>query len=319
VTHLILSLVFFLATWLSSLPSIVGVKREPPPLGEPKAREANLDIDDIVKGLEKAETAWRSQKSWMLRYEHAREAINFSLPIDYHPHEAMNARKGEWLYASRTPITADKQSNKVWALWRDGKYTQRILDSVFRQTKDEFLKAGSSSFLYQLWWYPNTLGIDLVSDAFPFRPEEKDGPNQYHLVRYLKANRDKFRVRKELELVDKVPCHVLEWEGRDIIWVDPSVGFGVRRRTEIQGARPGDLANEYKGFRFQERTPGIWLPDRQVSVTFTAAVGEKGSWVQKVITSTIKEARFNDLPDDFFQVPINNLKVWEMPEKKQHK
>jgi hypothetical protein len=74
--------------------------------------------------------------------------------------------------------------------------------------------------------------------------------------------------------------------------------------------------NEYKALRFRERLPGIWLPDRQVSVTFTDRVGEKGSKVEKVITSTLKEVRFNDLPDDFFQVPVKDLKVFAKPENK---
>ncbi len=296
-TRLTLS-ALLLAAWILNLPACWA--------GDEKSKDtkAKLGLDDIIRGLEKSEKAWGSLKSWMLRYEHAREAINFSLPIVYHPHEVMNARKGGWLYASWTPVTPDKDSSQVWVLWRDEKYTQRFGDGVSTNGKEEVVKAPDrAGMLYSIWWYPNSLGIDLVSDAYPVRREDKEGPPAYLLARYLKANKDKFRVRKELELVDKIPCHVLEWEGRDVIWVDPEAGFGVRRRTAFQHVG-ANLAHEYKALRFQQRSPGVWLPDRQVAVTFTGGVGEKASRVEKVITSTLKEARFNDLPDDFFTVPL---------------
>jgi hypothetical protein len=39
--------------------------------------------------------------------------------------------------------------------------------------------------------------------------------------------------------------------------------------------------------------------------------------VQKVILSDLKEARFNDLPDDFFQVPLKDARqVFDRTEKK---
>jgi hypothetical protein len=46
----------------------------------PNAADARLDLDEIVAGLEKSEKAWGSLKSWMLRYEHVREGINFAGP-----------------------------------------------------------------------------------------------------------------------------------------------------------------------------------------------------------------------------------------------
>jgi hypothetical protein len=309
VTRLTLSSLLLIA-WILNLPAC--------PAGDekPKGAEATLGLDDIVRGLETSEKAWGSLKSWMLRYEHAREAINFGLPIVYHPHEVMNARKGGWLYAHWTPIAPDKNSSRVWVLWRDDRYTQRFGDGVSTNGKEEVMKAPDrASMLYSIWWYPNSLGIDLVSDAYPVRTEEKEGPPTFLLARHLKANRDNFRVRKELELVDQVPCHVLEWEGRDIIWVDPDAGFGVRRRTAVQQVG-GNLAHEYKALRFQQRSPGVWLPDRQVAITFTGGVGEKGSRVEKIVTSTLKEARFNVLQDDFFAIPLPrsaNAKDKKMP------
>jgi hypothetical protein len=278
--------------------------------GEPPAvPKAKLGLEDVIAGLEKSEKAWRSLKSWMLRYEHARDAINFSLPVVYRPHDVVNARKGNWLYASWTPVAGGDKAqgyyndSRLWLLWKDGKYTERIYDGVSTRVKDELLKAGSSSFLYQVWWYPTELGVDIVSDAFPFQPEYKEGPPSHLLARYLKSNKEKFRVRKTLDLVDKVPCHVVEWPDREVFWIDAEKGMSVRRRT-VLGRRGDSLAHEFKAFEIRERSPGIWLPDRQVTVTFTGRIGEKESKVERLITSTLKEARFNDLPDDFFKVPL---------------
>jgi hypothetical protein len=309
------SAVFLAAVFLTLPPAAAD---EP----APKAADAKLGLDEIVAGLEKSEKAWGSLKSWMVRYEHVREGINFALPIVDQSHEMVNARKGDWLYASETPVTAQKNSGWVWVSWRDGKYTQREGDSAFIQSKDDLLKSKGSSYLYQLWWYPANLGVYPVADAFPYKGDEKDKPRHVELAGYLKANKDRFRVRAKLENVDGTPCHVLEWPDREAIWIDPATGFSLRRRvvfTPLHAGR-GTLAYEFKALRVRERTPGIWLPDRQVIVTFDGGIGEKGSRVEKVILSDLKEARFNDLPDDFFQVPLKDARqVFDLTKSKDGK
>jgi hypothetical protein len=277
-----------------------------------------LALDEIIAGLDRSAKTWGSLKSWMLRYEHVREGINFDLPIVSQPHELVNARKGAWLYASMTPLSPDKKSNWDWVLWRDDKYTQRTGGAAFVQTKGDLLKSGESSYLYQVWWYPANLGVYPVCDAFPYKREEKDGPRPIELARYLRANKGTFRVRPDLEDVDGVNCYVLERPGKEAIWIDPTTGFSLRRRTLFSAAH-GSVAYEFKAYRFRERAPGIWLPGRQVAVTFTGDVGAKGSRAVRVILGDLKEARFNDLPDDFFQVPLKGVRVFDMTKKKGEK
>ena len=271
------------------------------------AAPANLSLDDIVAGLEKSENTWGALKSWMVRYEHAREGINFALPIVFDPCEMVNARKGGWLYASWLSESADNDSEQVWVTWRSDKYTQRTYEDVVIENKEALLKSGGNSFLYQMWWYLAELGVYPVSDALPYEPNAKGQVRSFQLSSYLKAHRKSYHVRANLEVVEGVLCHVLEWTDRDIIWIDPATGYSLRRRTAY-APEDNTLAYEFRAYRVRERAPGIWLPERQVAVTFTGKVGEKGSLVEKVVLSTLKEARFNDLPDDFFQVPLKDAK-----------
>jgi hypothetical protein len=65
------------------------------------ASPARLGLDEIIRGIEANEKAWRAQGSWMVRYVHSRERIDpppGSLVL-YPDNRLTNARKGPWMFA----------------------------------------------------------------------------------------------------------------------------------------------------------------------------------------------------------------------------
>jgi hypothetical protein len=118
----------------------------------------------------------------------------------------------------------------------------------------------------------------------------------------LKVAKPEYRIRKELEEIDGSPCHVVERAGKDVIWLDAEHGFNVRRRTIYWPS--GAVCAEFKASGFDEKAPGIWLPNRQVSVAFnpdSAPAAYRGK-VMFVLVNRLEEARFGDLTDALFEV-----------------
>jgi hypothetical protein len=66
------------------------------------------------------------------------------------------------------------------------------------------------------------------------------------------------------------------------------------------------LLGEVKSLDFRERTPGLWLPSRQEVVTYNLddSPPEYRGKVAVLQANVLLEARFNDLPDSFFEVPV---------------
>jgi hypothetical protein len=150
---------------------------------------------------------------------------------------------------------------------------------------------------------------DSLSDTFAIPEEafqdEEPGGLWMEMPRCLTTHRALYRVREAMEDVDGFPCHVVEWAKKDIIWVDHGHGFNVRRRREFQPS--GDIAFDFKASGFQQRAPGVWLPDRQLSVAFNMDRDPKEyrGRVSFVMTNVLREARFNDVPDSLFEVPLD--------------
>ena len=271
----------------------------------PKA--ATLGVAEIIHGIEQNQMAWRQLKGWMVRYVHAREQIDPppGMLVLYGDNQIVNARKGPWLFASEDQTTVDNPAHitgrKTWVLWRDGEYTERDHQTVT-------LRSGApdiaGNLALNVFYYPNSLFRDLISDTFPLPAEFwEDGEASLTLPRCLQAHSKEYRVRKELEEVDSFPCHVLEWPGRDIIWIDDHCGFNVRRRQFFLPS--GSMAFEMKASAFDQKAPGIWMPGRQTGIAYnpdTSPAPYRGK-IMRVVTNTLVEAKCGDVPDALFQVP----------------
>jgi hypothetical protein len=58
------------------------------------------------------------------------------------------------------------------------------------------------------------------------------------------------------------------------------------------------LLVETKSAGFRERVKGIWLPEKQVGVQYD----DEGKLL-RIVSNSLLEARFNDVPDEFFALP----------------
>jgi hypothetical protein len=276
----------------------------------------NLNICEIIQGIEEEQARWRSQRSWIMRYTHARERIHppAGTLVFYPDSEIVNARKGTWYYTQTRQAFINNPDAKTadWVLWKNKQFT-------FRTGNRALIKSEPESIAYQCSFYLFALFRDLISDAMPIAEEafQKDSELGMILPRCLKLNNAAYRVRKELEEVDEAPCHVLEWPGKDVLWIDTEHGFNVRRRTAFQPS--GSLLGEFKASRFKERAPGIWLPERQMGLAYNRDSDPKDhrGRIAFVMTNTLHEARFNDLPDSFFEIPLpEEVKVHDLRTEK---
>jgi hypothetical protein len=293
-------------------------------LGQAPAQPATLGLDDIIRGIQKNDETWHKQKSWMVRYVHSREQIdpppNFL--VLYGDNRMVAARKGPCLFASEDQLMVDNPARitgrKTWVLWKDGQYTDRDHNNVTILSKAP--APGEGNLALNTFYYPNTLMRDFLTDTFDF-PDELWETEEFSLMlpRCLVKHRAEYRVRKELEDVDSFPCHVVERPGKDVIWIDEHCGFNFRRRRGFQPS--GSILYEGKASSFEEKAPGIWLPQRQIGIAYNpdAAPEPYRGKIMRVVTNTVQEVRFNDLPDDFFEIPQpQGVLVHDLRKTKSH-
>jgi hypothetical protein len=286
---------------------------------------AKLGIDEIIQGIEANEKAWRAQKGWMVRYTHSRERIDPppGSRVLYPDNRMTNARKGPWMFATEDQADGPRLTNisgrKTWVLWKDGIYTERNRQNA-RIMNGAQVMADPGALALQTFYYPWSLCRDFLSDTFDvpealFKDENSEAA--FTLPRCLKADKAEYRIRKDLEEIDGSPCHVIERAGKDVIWLDAEHGYNVRRRTIYWPS--GALGVEFKASGFAEKAPGIWLPARQLCVTFnldTAPPAYRGK-VMWVMINRLEEARFGDVPDSLFEVPLpKEVRVSDLRKKK---
>jgi hypothetical protein len=274
----------------------------------PKPGPVTLSLDNIIEGLEKNQEIWRAQKNWMVRYTNSRERIDPppGTYASYGDNQVINARKGAWAFLSENQATgggADLPSGRqTWALWKEKQYTERNQLNVTIRDGDP----GAGNLFFNVWLYPMGLCRDSLSDTFSIPEEAYREPEGLwtELPRCLKSYRAHYRVRHQTEDVDGFPCHVVEWAGKDVVWIDPRHGFNFRRRRGFQPS--GNLLYEVKASYFKEKTPGIWLPERQISLTYNMDRDPKSyhGRVAYIMINALQEARFNDVPDGVFEVPL---------------
>ncbi len=282
-------------------------------VGQAMPKPATLDLVGIIRGIEKDQEIWRAQKSWVVRYTNSRERIDpppgrYS---SYGDNQIVNARKGPWAFVSEDQAASDAvDGRRTWCSWKGNCYSERSRSDV--TIRDG--QPGEGNLFFNVWLYPMGLCRDSLSDTFAIPEEAYREPEGLwmELPRCLKTYGGSYRVRKDLEEVDGFLCHVVEWEGKDIIWIDAAHGFNVRRRKGFQPS--GDVSFEFKASRYRERTHGIWLPDLLVSITYNMDRDPKDfhGRIAYIMANRLHEARFNDVPDSLFEVPLNGAQIHDL-------
>lgn len=265
-----------------------------------RSEDATLDLDAIIKGVEGGDI-WSKQKSWKVRYTNARTRVHPppKAMVEWPDAEVVNARKGDWLFTHvRQPSI--QQTNTLldhWMLWRDGKFTDCIGTSV--------MPGNDRKQMASYFWYPNTLMRDDMVSLLevPKIAYLLDAELSNVLPWCLKAHKKEYKVRERLEEVDGAKCHVVERLGHDTLWIDAKHGFQVRQRTLFQ--KSGEPLTEFRATDFREHAPGVWLPTKQLAVAFNFDTDPKEyrGRIRFVLTNTLLEANFKELPDDLFAVP----------------
>jgi hypothetical protein len=68
-----------------------------------------------------------------------------------------------------------------------------------------------------------------------------------------------FSVRRELQEENGRPCVVVERPGEEVLWLEPDMGFAVRR-WELLDPKSGKLLRRISHRELTEAAPGLWLP-----------------------------------------------------------
>jgi hypothetical protein len=184
---------------------------------------------------------------------------------------------------------------------------------------DHTLKVKREMFLDTLGWWP-------PDDATP-APRKDDRPCFLHDLlarpgvvpppappsRGPHAARERprpadFRLLPAQQQVDGAWCHVVDDPGHDRLWIDPAVGFGVRRRERYAGDPPA-LVGRYELSDFRQ-TAGVWFPwkVRQTVHTASPRTGAPNA-LERHVEADVVEPELNEVSEDFFvfQPPAGTL------------
>jgi hypothetical protein len=297
------------ALWIA-MGIAVGLLAKPAPV---RADSATLSVEELIRGMNTLKDNWMSQKSWMLHYTHSRKpgVQQTRLPL-FPDADVINARKGPWLFVhdKQELLTEDAQHAtgqmyERWASW-NGKI------SLERQSDIVQILPEPSARPYQMLYYTSLLYLDLLSDMRIrsddlkrlFGGEVPSNGFWEALPRSVVEHQSEFKVRPQLEEVDGAACHVLEWPDKDVLWIDTEHAFLCRHRVYYQS--PGSPLFEMSNQDIHERAQGIWLPSKSTAMryNFDQAPPEYRGKPEVLISNVLLEARFNDLPDSYFEVPI---------------
>ena len=164
---------------------------------------------------------------------------------------------------------------------------QRYFETSRRNAQLHYtIKLRSDFVLESLGWWPPGDQTKLDAD---------ESPHYLHLV----LDRTDCRISAVQEQVDGHWCHVLERPGRDRIWVDPSIGFAVRRREKYE-PRSRQIVARYELSEYRETEKGIWLPWKIRRTLFNSGQ-DSDSPGEMVATAVVEKVVANHVPDSLFR------------------
>jgi hypothetical protein len=209
------------------------------------------------------------------------------------------AAKGMFRFASYSHFTTgvpdelDVEQNQVF-------FTGDTLDvyyplKAYYETSRESARLPSSwkvraeFFLECLAWWPPTDGTT--------PPGEQE---RFYLHDALRQ--PGCRVLPHQEKIDGAWCHVVERAGVDKVWLDPALGFAMRRR-EWAVARPPLLCAHYELSDYREARRRVWIPWRLRRVLYraTGAATDSGGVVDKDVVCTMVRVEVNQVEDSIFR------------------
>ncbi len=269
-----------------------------------------LDVDGLLQGLRSTAKHFDPRVSTF--YIQCREECEVfdetgrPIPGQAYWNEVEYARKKDMVFCHfRVKQQSDSKPEEEWDVWRDRVTAQRREGSI----------QIFPNLLPQCWnrsTYTDRLFMDCYQDLEftsppDFGPDVKrpsDG-NILKLPGIVEENFAKYKLRPRLEAIDGFPCHVLEWPGIDIIWLDAAHGFLARKRQFSFNSK--HLVTIWLNQNLEEFAPGFWLPKTQVTESYTSPhdrLKDGPPKLRRRYVTRLLKADFTPKEDDFFKIPV---------------
>jgi hypothetical protein len=153
---------------------------------------------------------------------------------------------------------------------------------------------------------PGTLSKELFFFATGIWPLEGLRPPHLDslpsMLRELAVSPEYSTVRDRQERIDGRWCHVLEYAGRDRLWLDAERECALLARETLSRAN-GALAQRIELWNHRMVAPGIWMPTmiRNIQFDYNAKTEEGRRRKIRYATNTILEIDVNRVNDDLFR------------------
>ena len=265
-----------------------------PTVGMPSEyRQATLTTDELKQRLLEAH---RRVRAWYIEYESSRELME-------------NGQEESYLrrvVAAEVPdLYFHWNAHGIPGLeWQEDPLQQRfIMGSGFivadrpPQRSYTFLTSAPDDPL------PGTAPFEFLFVALGWWPfEKRPSPTLFDgapaVLPAIVAS-EEYRVHPEQELVGQRWCHILEYPGRDKLWLDCERGCAILIR-EMYGPDPGRLFQRIEASGHREVQPGIWVPARFRN-TVPGALDPKDKEIVDSILDVVNVRLNEDVDNDLFR------------------
>jgi hypothetical protein len=288
------------------------------PSGKAGWTQERPTVEQIIEGIRRTEQMFFDNSSLHIRYERTKSE-------DVTPNRYSGAfLLAEWslAYHGSNWFTEQRftQPTKTDTLWVPAEpKTQVVKDRVLV----EWTQYGNSAVVdqFNLGWnffggllYTRNLSLDVPAhvaksngaNIAAIRKDRPDDAGLPFLPAFLEDNQARYHVLSEPEVVNGVPCWIVEWPGMDRFWVDPKRGFAIPRRAYCWS--PGKpLRYEFLNLDYREVKPGLWLPFMQVENTYAKIHAEEESLWGKVTGRTeyrLHSVAFDTVSESLFDIRL---------------
>jgi hypothetical protein len=183
---------------------------------------------------------------------------------------------------------------------------------------DVFPSSNYSNYIHgwdYLWWaglnpyliHSNHQGMDYTSLVEKSQNDAVlDVLKNPILPNFLEENQKNYIVSNIQEEIDGSMCWKVTWPGFDSFWIDPKIGYAVRKR-EFHWDVNEPLRCVVISKDFSEVMPSLWIPrmqivDRYTDYRFTKP--DQWNKIQHHSTYLLDQMRFKDIPQDLFDIHL---------------
>ncbi len=275
-------------------------------------RPVTQSIEQITDGMARLDEQFDVKKhSYVIEYEKTGRYFGFKEQAEPRrvSSRAVHTRKGQKIalyFRNADDAEGLNKNEEAWFVW-DGKICSRKYGS----TLDYYSYLNPVILNYFEFFRAIDVDVYRHVDA-PYSPDSPTpssavySANQFDAEpRMLRENFKHYRLRPEQELIDGAWCHVLEWPGYDVAWVDPARSYiPLRREYRIRGMLRSVRLNK----ELKRLANGLWLPGLSETTTYVLPAGPQGKLKPGEVAydQTLKliSARFDNVPDSAFKLPV---------------